>query len=397
MKALVMEVRGREAAILMMDGTVRVVRGRYEVGDEIDYAAPSRPSALQWVAAILVAALLLGGSAGLWINDNYIAYAEVSLDVSPSPIVYTLNRRNRVLSVKAVGEDGAGIVEALDGDSLKFAPIGDAVERTMSVLEEKGYMDSEAEDYVLASVSADDERRRDTLTEQVDAAMTRAKESDPTMEYRIEPTDRATAKVAGENGMTPGRYNAWRTYGDESKPEEYKDMPVREIFEREAPEPQTSKPDEAAAPVPEPQADKAPSEQRDTPEDKQPAAQPDHEPSEKSEDVSKPLTEPAEKPAEDSEPDKPYPTGITAYFAGENDAPAEGNAPSARESDSAPSEPAAARDDDAPSESSREEHSAPERESDHAGDRSSNERDSGPRGGGESHPGGGPGPGGGRP
>ena len=386
MKAVVMEVRGSEAAILMMDGTVRVVRGRYEVGQKINYVAPSRPSMLQWAAAILVAVLLLGGSAGLWVNENYIAYAEVSLDVGPSPIVYTLNRRNRVLSVRAVRDDGADIVEAMDGDGLKFKPIGDAVERTVAVLEEKGYMGIEADDYVLASVATDDERRRDALTEQVDAAMIRAKESDPTLEYRVEPTDRATARAASEMGMSPGRYNAWRDHGDADKPEEFAAMPVRDIFSQDPHDPAPEKSDGDMAPVAEPQSgmNPAPVEQRDVteaaPRDGG-SGQPD----------SKPLTEPAKKPAESRTEGEParetdFPTGIEAYFADENDRPGEGAAPSAGEGESAPP----AEKDGMPSEPAREERGAPERDSAHFSDRGPGDRGSGQRDGG-------PGPGGGRP
>ena len=231
MKAVVLEVRDGEAAILTTDGAVRRVRGEYEVGQEFDWKAPARPSVLQWVAAVLVAALLLTGSAGLWINANYVAYAEVSLDVNPS-ITYTLNRRDRVLSVSAVNEDAEAIVEALQQDDIRFMPIGDAVAATLDALAREGYLDSAEDDYVLAGVSADSERAREDLSQKVEAAMGRAMQSDPTMEYRIERTDRATAREAREQGMSAGRYAAWQEAGDDRAPEDFAEMPVREIFGR---------------------------------------------------------------------------------------------------------------------------------------------------------------------
>lgn len=234
MKAVVLETRGREAAILTHDGLVRRVKGIYQTGQVFDYIEPARASALQWVAAVLIAAILLTGSAGMWINANYVAYAEVSLDVNPS-ILYTLNRRNRVLSVEAVNEDAEAVVEALKVQNVRFATIGDAVEMTLDVLEDQGYLDSASQDYVLAGVSADDSRRQDQLESQVRGAIARKMEEDPTLEYQIERTDRDTAKEARDQGMTPGRYAAWQEEGEDSQVESYREMPVKAIIGGEFP------------------------------------------------------------------------------------------------------------------------------------------------------------------
>ena len=233
MKAVVLEVRRGEAAILAMDGTVRRVRGNYQVGQEIDYDAPARPTAWQWITAVLVAAILLSASAGLWINENYVAYAEISLDAGPS-IVYTLNRRNRVLSLEALNEDALAVVEGLA--DVRFMPIGDAVERTLDFMADEGYLNSDSENYVLAGVSADDERTRESLSEQVEAAMSRPRDDAPPLEYQIERTDRETAGEARARGMSPGRYAAWAEAPKDRAPEEFADMPVREIMGKGASE-----------------------------------------------------------------------------------------------------------------------------------------------------------------
>ena len=228
MKAVVLEVRRNEAAIMLMDGTVRRVRGRYITGQEIDYRGNTRASALRWVAAVIIAGLLLTLSAGLWINSNYVACAEVSLDVNPA-IAFTLNRRNRVLSVRAINPDAEAIVQALQAENIRFTPIDDAVERTMAVLTGAGYL-SDTEACVLASVSADDEKLQQALTEQVEAAMARVRAGNAALEYRIDRTDRATANAARDHGMSTGRYNAWKNAADGTTAESYLEKSIRDIL-----------------------------------------------------------------------------------------------------------------------------------------------------------------------
>ena len=197
------------------------------------------------------AAVLLTGSAGLWFNANYVACAEVSLDVNPS-ITYTLNRRDRVLSVTAVNTEAEAIVEALRQDDIRFMPIGDALEATLDALTREGYLDSASEDYVLAGVSADSESAREGLSQKVADAMDRAMQSDPTLEYQIERTDRATAREAKAQGMSAGRYAAWRDAGDGRAPSDFAEMPVQEIFGKGAPDaPDDSRPGERSEDPPE--------------------------------------------------------------------------------------------------------------------------------------------------
>ena len=84
MNAIVLETRGKRAAVLVRDGTVRIARGRFNVGDVIDYREHAAPSPRQWVAAAAAMVVLAGASAGLWIDSNYVACAEVCLDADPA-------------------------------------------------------------------------------------------------------------------------------------------------------------------------------------------------------------------------------------------------------------------------------------------------------------------------
>ena len=251
MKAVVLETRDREAAVLVNDGTVRIVRGTYNVGDIIDYRL--RPRFVQWIAAAAAMVVLVGGSATMWIDRNYVTYAEVSLDVNPS-IVYSLNKRDRVLSVRAANEEAESIVAELEQGGIRFSPLSEAVEKTMTVLDNQGYMDDSTDDYVLINVSADDEDRQTRLSEEVETAMTATLEQNHTIEYRIDHSDRKTAREADEAGMSAGRYAAWQRDEGASDVKDYADKPVRELVDRNPDEDQRdSEAKPAVAPADDPQ------------------------------------------------------------------------------------------------------------------------------------------------
>lgn len=234
MKALVLKTQGSRAAVLLTDGTFRVARGEFSVGETFDYFVAAKPTLRQLAATAAAMIVMLGAAAGWWVDRNYVPYAEISLDVNPS-IVYSVNKRDRVLSVSAVNDDAKSIVKTLEQEGVQFASVPDAVGRTLSLLEGAGYLDEAKPDYVLVNVSADDEARQDSIVTQVETAMRRLTDSDPTVEYRIERSDRETAREAEDSGMSPGRYAAWKVTA-EAGPEtaelgDYAEKPVSEIIE----------------------------------------------------------------------------------------------------------------------------------------------------------------------
>ena len=235
MKAIVMETRKNEAAVLLKDGTFRITTGRYTVGETIEYRENARPGLRRWIAAAAALVLMLVTGGGFWYDANRVAYGEISLDASAS-IVYTVNKQSRVLAVRAVNDEATGIVETLEQENIRFMPVSDAIERTISIMETDGYLDAENEDYILLNISADSGTMQGHLTEAVENGMERAQEHDPTMEIRIDHSDRETARRAAESGMSPGRYAAWEQADDGRGPEEYAEMPVREIIMGRPPE-----------------------------------------------------------------------------------------------------------------------------------------------------------------
>lgn len=228
MKGIVMESHGKKAAVLLKDGTFRIVRGKYSVGDAIEYHETNAHSIQRWVAAAAVV-LLLGTGGGIWYDANLVAYGEISLDVNPS-IIYTVNKRSQVLDVRAGNENASVTVDALTHEGIRFMPVSDAIEMTIGILGTEGYMDTEKEDYVLVNISADGDMMQSRLTDAVEEGIGHAREKDPSMEFRIDHSDRATGRRAAEYNMSPGRFAAWEQAGDGSMPEVYSEMTVREIM-----------------------------------------------------------------------------------------------------------------------------------------------------------------------
>lgn len=183
MNAIIAEIRGNQAAVLLEDGRFIRIRNRsYVVGQRVTLtprmqAERQRPQAARkrapfWisVAAALLLVAGVGGTAGY---AYYTPYAYVSLDVNPS-VEMTLNRFLRVLSIRAVNDAGAEIVEDLDLHSLQYASVETAVETTVSRIMESDYVAQGADNYVViaarAGSDAGSEALAQTATQGVQAA-----------------------------------------------------------------------------------------------------------------------------------------------------------------------------------------------------------------------------------
>ena len=159
MKAIVLMTRPHEAAVLTADGSFRVQPGEYRVGQTINIDEKIRATWYQWVAAIVIAVMLLGGSVGLWVNNNYVAYAEVEV----GSIIYKLNRRNQVISVEAVDDVGTAIIDQVKG----IRNLNEAVEKAVELTEA-----------TEIQVTAKDSSNRERLFNQLETAV---KEANPTL------------------------------------------------------------------------------------------------------------------------------------------------------------------------------------------------------------------------
>lgn len=158
--AVIVEIRGRNAAALTSDGAfLRVQNDRYEVGQQVLLAQPvktAQPARKRMrltayagmVAGFLL--LILGGFKGYTTPAGVI-----SLDVNPS-IEYSINIFDRVLDISAVNDDGELILARMDENALRYHNVDEVVNATILALRESGYLaDSTGNNVVIASSSYD--------------------------------------------------------------------------------------------------------------------------------------------------------------------------------------------------------------------------------------------------
>lgn len=158
--AVIVEIRGRNAAALTSDGAfLRVQNDRYEVGQQVllaqpaETAQPARKRMRLTAYAGMVAGfllLILGGFKGYTTPAGVI-----SLDVNPS-IEYSINIFDRVLDISAVNDDGELILASMDENALRYHSVDEVVNATILALRESGYLaDSTGNNVVIASSSYD--------------------------------------------------------------------------------------------------------------------------------------------------------------------------------------------------------------------------------------------------
>ena len=243
MRAVVVEIKGKQAAVLKTDGTFDKIPNKgYQVGDTIEVGSnSSRIIAFSNRATRLIAAaaaVLLLVSGGVGYNTMAVqAYSYVSVDVNPS-IEYAVNRLNRVVDVEALNEDAASIVSELKAEGIKNKTLSEAMEMTGDLLNDSGYI-SEEEDYILVNVTGGDEKHKAALEQQAQAASEKFRRGDDVFE--ISESTREERMTAREHNMSAGRFmEAKRIFEADGEPggmseerfKEFRDAPVRELFER---------------------------------------------------------------------------------------------------------------------------------------------------------------------
>ena len=170
MKAIVLEIRDGEAAVLREDGVVVRVRQNCRVGDTIDVperieenrrVLKSRFTRLsRAVAMVLVTLLIAGGSFGYM---TVSASSYVSVDAGNASLEFSVNHFGRVIAVNALDEESEELAAEL-GSELKNRKFDDAMDVCVARMEERGMLSETDERHIIAGVCGS-ERQRGELQE----------------------------------------------------------------------------------------------------------------------------------------------------------------------------------------------------------------------------------------
>lgn len=136
MNAVIVDIKGKYAAALDENGNfIKIPNADYAPGQKIQlHELPPRrhsPSLKRIGTVAAAAALVLSIGTG---TAYALPYGTVSLDADAA-IEYTINRFDRVLSVRALNEEGEVILSEIDSQSLRFRPVEQAITVILDVPE----------------------------------------------------------------------------------------------------------------------------------------------------------------------------------------------------------------------------------------------------------------------
>lgn len=156
MKAVILEIKGSNAAVLSEDGRISQIKNKnYKIGQEI---AMSNINYVKWAATAAAAMFLFVTPAWAYMTP----YSYVSLDVNPA-FEFSINRFDRVLEVKAVNGDAEEMVEEINIDGLKNKEIRAAVRNVLTELKNQGYITEGEDGGVVVATSSKSEEKTNNL------------------------------------------------------------------------------------------------------------------------------------------------------------------------------------------------------------------------------------------
>ena len=162
MNAVIVDIKRKYAAALDENGNIlKIPNANYSLGQKVQLHElhPRRhaPSLKRIGTVAAAAALVLSIGTG---TAYALPYGTVSLDADAA-IEYTINRFDRVLSVRALNEEGEAILSEIDPQSLRFRPVEQAITVTLDIPEV--YADESSPIRITASTR--DERHSERLQE----------------------------------------------------------------------------------------------------------------------------------------------------------------------------------------------------------------------------------------
>lgn len=232
MKAVIVELRGHDAAALTDDGCILKMKNKkYAIGQviELKTAAWRSTKFIAWAASAAAAVIVLG--VGAW--AYFTPYSYVSLDVNPS-IEYSVNRFDRVLSATAVNNDGETILSNLD---LNNKTIDEAVKETVDQISQNGYFEGTDPGGIVISTSSQNQEDAQQLAQDLQTtAQEETKDAATPVEVQAISVGLARVQEARTLGTTPGKLNlvqklqASSAAPDSINVEEWLNKPVKEIM-----------------------------------------------------------------------------------------------------------------------------------------------------------------------
>ena len=195
MKAIIVEVKGKYAAVLTDGGVVSKIKNRnYEIGQEIVIKNNSNKLIRMSVAA---AAAIMIFATPAW---AYLApYSYVSIDVNPS-FEFLINRFDRVLTVKGFNDDGRELSKDINIDGLKNKEIQSAVKSVLNELKSKGYIIEGEGDSVIIATSSKSEVKKDTLSEKIRTVVNEKAAPEQTEDTEVETIQTKESKKSENTG-----------------------------------------------------------------------------------------------------------------------------------------------------------------------------------------------------
>jgi len=206
MKGIVVEINNHTAAVLSDEGCiVKVSNSNYQIGQEVEISM-KKQFKFKKIFAFASAAACILVAFGISAYAYNTPYTYVSLDVNPS-IEYSVNRFERVLSVKGVNDDGTEIINGIELDNLENKSIEDAISLTVDEISDEGYLDSNAGGIVIKT-SSDDMAKASELAQTLeDVANKGVEKNNHEAVVTADAVGADRVAEAQELGVTPGKLN----------------------------------------------------------------------------------------------------------------------------------------------------------------------------------------------
>lgn len=205
-------------------------RCEQQKGDLIMMPQPRKKTSLSRRLAAVAAAFVLLLGAGTFLRSGTVATA-VSLDVNPS-IRIDLNRRQKVLEVVPLNDDGSAVVGTMDfsGASLEVT-----VNALIGSMLRQGYL-SDMANSILISVDDSDPQRASELQQQLSndiASLLQTEDFSGAVLSQNFTSDETLSALAEQYGITPGKAQLVRQMASQNAfyaEEELAQLPINDLY-----------------------------------------------------------------------------------------------------------------------------------------------------------------------